>query len=453
MRRVSLRAACLAGAGLAATAAIARSDAGTGWTTPQRLATGEARGTPSILLDARGWALTTWRPATGGGRRLASRAPSSSLFRAERAAPDIGDEVVEAPPPGPVVDRSGQVIAVQQRKVRHACGLSTVYELTPRFGRMNGTFSAPRGRWTVFSHTEPPAIALAANPRGLAVVAWLELRRDARGHCVNQQVVRAAVRRPGGRFGAPVTLAVGASSGVGSFAASVDERGEVLVAWRHGQSLQLRIRSRTGRWGATRSVVIGPMDSMTAVLADDGSACLAWTRFVPAGGGENARIVGAAVRSPRGTWSESTLERATWPVRLVDRPERRVVRLVRRGRGAIAAWTHWTGDHLQVLTGSLADGRFGVAGVATPTGDDDALADLAVGPAGRVALAVTANASEVPSGPLVLQGGASGFGSPEPVGALDASVDGAALAYDPASAAPTVVWTQDRTIWASTRGS
>ena len=217
------------------------------WTSPQRLTAGLGAGTPTLGFDGSGAALATWATAApGAGRRSASRAPTRVAFGPSRTAPDIGEEVIEGLPPAPVIDRSGGVIAIEQRRVRPASGLATIFDLTPRFGRVNGTFARARGGWRIFSHTEPPAVALAGNTRGVAVVAWLQLRRDAHG-CVNREDVRVAVRRPGGTFGAPVTLARGASSGL--IAASVSSDGQLLVAWRHGPAIETRSRAQRGPWG------------------------------------------------------------------------------------------------------------------------------------------------------------------------------------------------------------
>jgi hypothetical protein len=129
---------------------------------------------------------------------------------------------------------------------------------------------------------------------------------------------------------------------------------------------------------------------------------------------------------------------------LIDRPERRAVRLVAPPRGALAAWTSWAGDHLRVLTATTTrGGRFGPARPATPAGQDFALGDLATTTAGRPALALTSNASVTPSGPFVALGAANGsFPAPEAIGPGSSSINGAALAFSPLTGRPTLVWTQ-----------
>jgi hypothetical protein len=420
------------------------------WTSPQTLSTGRASGTPTLAFDARGAALATWATARGTARRSASRPSGAATFRHERPAPSIGEEVVEGIPPAPVVDSSGGVIAIQQRRIRPACGLGTMFTLTPRFGRVNGTFAPTRGGWTIFSRSEPPAVALAGNGRGLAVVAWKELRRGTHHTCLNAEIVRVALRTPGARFGAAVTLSRAASAG--SIAASVGRRGEVLVAWRYHDAIETRSRSARGRWGPTRAIKAGVVDSFAATLASDGAAYVIWTRARPAGPPADPRVVGAAVRGAHSSkFAASILERGSWPLTVLDRPERWTVRLAPVPRGALAAWTSSAGDHLQVLTATATRGRFGAARLATPAGQDFALGDLATTTVGRPALAVTSNASETPSGPFVSLGMRGGpFGMPEAVGPGSTDISGMALAFSPVTGRPTLVWTQSGHAMAST---
>ena len=416
------------------------------WTTPQPLSTGPAVGTPTLAFDARGWAFSTW--ANGSDRPparwSASRTPSAAAFRHARPAPFIGEETVEAPPPAPVVDNSGTVITLQQRRIRGGCGLAEIYTLTPRFGRVNGSFAPAHGGWTIFSHTIPPAVALAGNGRGMAVAAWMQLQRDARGRCVNAELVRVAVRTPGGAFGAPVTLARAASSG--AIAASVAQDGEILVAWRYGQRIETRSRSAAGAWRPMRSAATGPVDSFAATLGSAGSTYLIWTHTQATEAPQAARVVGAAVRGARSTrFATSTLERGTWPTTysLGESPERFAVRLAVVRNGALAAWTSWAGDHMQVQTATATTRRFGAARLATPIGQDFVLGDLAASAAGRPALALTSNASITPSGPFVALGSTHGsFGAPEEVGPGSPRIQDEALAFSPSTGRPTLVWTQ-----------
>lgn len=350
---------------------------------------------------------------------------------------------MEGPPPAPVLDDSGDVVALQQRRIRDTCGLAIVFTLTPRLGRVNGAFSRATGGWTILSHTLPPAAALAGNGRGTAAAAWVEMQRNAQGRCLLKELVRVAVRPPGGAFGAPVTLAHAASSG--AIAASVGQDGEILVAWRYGQTIQTRLRSAAGAWGPTRDVRTGPVDSFAAALGPNGSTYLIWTHTQATSAPEAARVVGAAARTAHSTTFDTTiLERGTWPTtyELGDSPERFAVRLALVRGGALAAWNGWAGDHLQVQTSTATGGRFDAAQLATPAGQGFALGALAVSPSGRPALALTSAASVIRSGPFVAFGSPGGsFGAPQAVGPVSSRIEGEALAFSPLTGQPTLVWT------------
>jgi hypothetical protein len=227
----------------------------------------------------------------------------------------------------------------------------------------------------------------------------------------------------------------------------------MLVAWRYHEMIETRSRTAHRGWGPTRRIRVGVIDSFAATLASDGAAYLIWTRTQPTGPPAVPRVVGAAVRDAHSKrFATSILERGTWPVALLDRPERWAVRLARVPRGALAAWTSSAGDHFQVLTATAAGGHFAATRLATPVGQDFALGDLATSTAGRPALALTSNASETPHGPFVALGMAGGpFGTPEAVGPGSPRTNGMALAFSPPTGRPTLVWTQVGRVLASSR--
>ena len=415
------------------------------WTPPDRLSAGEASGTPTLAFDARGWALATWAQRFGAGRRSASRAPAAAAFRPDRPAPGLGDEVVESPPPAPVVDRAGGVLAVQQRKLGHACGVATRYALTPRFGRVTGTFASAGRARVVFSHTEPPAVALAGNARGAAVLVWREVERDGHGRCLRpvRELVRAAVRRPRHGFGTPVTLARSVSTG--PIAAAVGAQGDVLVVWRRGNMLETRTRSAHGAWGPKLRVLAGRAGSIAAAVEANGSADLVWSSWqgnIP----DDPRTVNAATRPPHARrFAATSLGRDVWPANLVDRRERRAVRLALLPHAAIAAWTSWDGSNLRVLTATSTGGRFGTARPSTPAGSDYTLGDLATAPAGLVGLALGSEAVDSLTTPFAAFAERDGsFGAPEPIAPGAETIGGEALAFSPVTGRPTLVWTQTR---------
>jgi hypothetical protein len=431
--------------GLAANLAVAAGGpARAAWSPPDRLSTGDASGTPTLAFDARGWALATWAQRFGAGWRSASRAPSAAVFAPDRPSPDLGEEVVESVPPAPVVDRAGGVIAVQQRELGDACGgAARRYELTSRFGRVTGTFARAGRARVVFSRIQPPAVALAGNGRGAAAFVWREVQRDARGRCIRptRELVRAVVRRPGHGFGAPVTLARSVSTG--PLAAAVGAHDDVLAVWRRGRMLETRTWRRHGAWRPKRRISADRVGSIAAAMGADGSAYLVWSSWPGTNIPDGERTVRAATRPAHGQRFQAvSLGSDVWPAGLVDRPERRAVRLALLERGAIAAWTSWDGSHLRVLTATSRGRRFGTAQASTPPGRDYALGALAVSPAGLPAVALTDPVDPM-TPPLTAFANRDGsFGLPEAVTGGAAGIGGQALAFSPVTGRPTLVWTQ-----------
>jgi len=245
-------------------------------------------------------------------------------------------------------------------------------------------------------------------------------------------------------FGAAVTLARSVSTG--PIAAAAGARGDMLVAWRRGTNVETRTRNVSGPWGPRRRFAAGHVGAIAAAVEKDGTDHLVWSGWRDAHipGGE--RAVGAASRRPHARrFAVATLGRDVWPSALVDRPERRAVRLVPLAHGAIAAWTSWDGSHLGVLTARSSGGRFRAAQPATPAGLDYTLGDLAAGPAGRPGLALRSEPTDAPSAPFAafaLRDGS--FGAPERVAPGGGTIGGEALAFSPVSGRPTLVWTQAR---------
>ena len=462
-RAVRRTAARAAGAGIVlllacAPAAIAR------WSPPDRLSspagvTRQATGTPTLGIDARGDALVTWARAFGHDWRLARRPAGATRFAAERAAPHLGDEVIDRELPSPLVYGSGRAVALEQREGRRTCGgFATRYTLVARTGARLGR---ARRLATIYSHQQPPPLAFAGNRRGAALAAWIEYPRDARGRCVRTrwEELKVAVHRPAAGFGAPATLRRGVGSQL--VAAAVGERGDMLVVIRRKDALETRSRGPSGRWDAPRRVSVADrrLDAIRAAVGPDGAAWLLWSST-----SSGVRTISAAFRPPRATrfGSVRTLERGPWPGELVDATERWRLQLAapERGAGATAAWTGWDGTHERV-TVALArrDEPIGAPEPVTAGGTDHVLGDLALG-AGRRAIAMVSRPVDGPERPLVAVARGTGpFGAPEPVGAAGGGISGEALALDPITSRPTLVWTRVRfgaltpvtTVLASTR--
>ena len=343
-----------------------------------------------------------------------------------------------------MVDGAGGVVALQQRKLGPACGLATRFALTPRFGSVTGAFARARAGWTVFSHTEPPAVALAGNARGVAVVAWLGVERDARGRCIHPatEFVRVAVRQPGRPFGALETLAHHVSAGPIAAAVSARRAPRRLAARLEARSAHAHPARRVAPDAAHRERAAGLTHRRLGTRRRrlPGLARPSRERLERRPQRRRGRRAAGAAR-----FNAATLDRATWPNDPYDIPSRFTVRLALLRHGAIAAWTSSDGTRLRVLTATSRGGRFAAARQATPAGQDYALGDLATGPTGRPALALTATPVTTPTGPFFALGSAAGsFGAPEAIGAGTAHVDGEALAFSPRTGRPTLVWTEVR---------
>ena len=105
------------------------------WSAPQTLSSREATGTPALGIDVHGAALATWARQFGRGWRLASRPAGADAFGLQRAAPYLGDEVVDGALPAPLVYGDRRALALEQHKGRSTCGgLATRYALAARSG-------------------------------------------------------------------------------------------------------------------------------------------------------------------------------------------------------------------------------------------------------------------------------------------------------------------------------
>jgi hypothetical protein len=416
-------------------------------------------GTPGLAIDASGGALATWARDFQRGWRLARRPAGAARFASERGAPYLGDEVVEREAPAPLAYGAGHAVAIEQRRGRSTCGgLATRYALAARTGPQ---LAAARHLATIFSNQQPPPLAFAGNRHGLALAAWIEYPRDARGRCVwtHGEVLKAAVYRPRAGFGRPVTLIRGIVSQ--TLAVAVGERGHMLVAIRRKGVLETRLRGPSGHWSAARRLAIPDqrVDAVKAAIAPDGAAWLLWSSA-----GAGARTVSSAVHRQRTTrfGGVRVLERAALPDELRDSPERWRLRIAspERNTGATAAWTSSDGVHLHVMVAlALGDDPLQAPVQLTPADEDYVLGDLALR-ASRRAIAIASRPADGPARAFVaVSGGVAPFRALEPVGAGHGRIGGEAVAIDPVTRQPTLVWTEVRaanpspvtTVFASTR--
>jgi hypothetical protein len=194
------------------------------------LAVTEGRGTVRALL----------RPA-GGGRWSASRALSTGGGGRPRAA----------------LDAAGRPIVVWVRRARGRA----VVEAASATGR--GAWSAPVGLGRSTAGGSP---GLAVAPDGTATVVWLGPGRR----------VRAAVRRPGRTWSAPVGL-----SGPGARSPEVrtGAGGETVVVWEGAGGVVAAVsRSSAGGWSATHGLSAPGAAQPRVAVGARGEALAVWSR-------------------------------------------------------------------------------------------------------------------------------------------------------------------------------
>jgi hypothetical protein len=199
-------------------------------------------GPPAVGAGATGSAIVAWPWQDGvgasaaGGASFAGRGPRGAAFGPERPAPaGLLDVATFA---------DTRVLALAQRLAGGVGAAGAQRQrLAVAFGATTGALGAAR-TLTVAPILSRPV--LAANARGQALVAWIEVTRTAAG--ATRRIVRVAERPAGGGFGALGTL-----SGTGhadAVAAAVAGNGDrVVVIARDGRVLA-RVRRHGRGWGA-----------------------------------------------------------------------------------------------------------------------------------------------------------------------------------------------------------
>ena len=252
-----------------------------------------------------------------------------------------------------------------------------------------------------------------------------------------------ALRRAGGRFGAPRRLATGRIRGV---AAAIGASGDVLVAWDSLGVLRARFKPR-GRDGfrAAERIRSRPafFAQMRPVVTANGRAVLAWSaQFASEGGEPGDAFFQAAVRPAGGDrFRRATLlERISPGEGAVGRP----IDAVDDSTGdVVIAWSGSDGSDRRVRAARVEQsGDAGPAQTLSPPGADALLSDLASGPAGRL-LAVWDGGIEDPASTVeaALSSAADQpFGAPELVSPAGQEARSGAGAFDPATGRPTVLY-------------
>ena len=364
---------------------------------------------PRVTFGASGRALAAWTWQDGGaaGTDVASRPPGAAAFGRERR---LARGVVA----GPVAYGRSRAVVVTLDGRRIAA----------RFGSTTGRFGRTR---TIASRANVQGLGLAAGADGTAAATWLENRRR----------VVVSLRRPGGRFGAPRTLA---TRSVRRVAVAVGARGHVLVTWTDSRG---RLHARFKAPGRP----FGPDDRLTARPAFG-----AELRPAVGPGGRALIGVGSQFRSEGGEVGTARFQVAVRPRGARRFDAARLLESRRRGQveqplaviPAIAgnqlavAWTGFDGTHLRAR---VAKGVSQPPADVSPPGTDAWLGDLAAHTDGTALAVWTAGTGDELAGQIQASVAppARPFGPPEPI-----SVDGEAripsAAFDPTTGIPTVIW-------------
>ena len=407
------------------------------WSASQTISSAAAV-SPALGFDARGRALASWSGVSNGlASRTATRAPGGTAFAPERAAPNFA-----APP---VVYGYARALAlVEQRSPRlERCGDRV--SLSARFGQSDGVFGVRR-RISSFVPAAFPYVAVAANNAGQALAAWIESSRN----CKPRVVI--SLRRPGGKFGSPVTLRSGAAYQARETArgvsAAVGQGGDMLVAWNRARTVEARYRRVGGRWGRVQRLGTIPDSARSArvltAVAQNGRAYVAWS-IAKLAESDPLRLVGAAIRPADASrfGKAQILEQS----KILDYEADIDLRLqiARPSAGAVLAWTGWNGPSgfRARLAATNARARFAAPEWVSPPGRRFGVGDLAIGPDGQQVLAMSELDHEnLPKGvsAILRPSGGGSFGTPEEVGAAGSSSQ--AVAVNPITRQPTIVWSQ-----------
>lgn len=231
---------------LAALAAVAPSAGAATWSAPHTVSAPHTFVGPLLTATSpadtlvAGW---PWQDKVGndaiGGEAAASRAPGQA-FAPEHPAPD---GLVGLAP-----FARTQTIALAQQGIPGRPGPTGAirYRLNVAFGPLTGGFGAAR---TLVTAPVVGQAQIAANSRGTALIAWIEVTKTRSG--ATRRIVRAIERRDG-RFGRPFTL-----SGKGradTVAIAVGERGDQAIAFVRQGDVLARVKRPGHSWGSQQRV-------------------------------------------------------------------------------------------------------------------------------------------------------------------------------------------------------
>jgi hypothetical protein len=224
------------------------------------------------------------------------------------------------------------------------------------------------------------AAQVAVDPSGAAVAAWI--RNDGA-----DTLVQAAVRLPGGAWGAPVTISAAAQSATAPQLA-VDAQGGAVVVWSRSDGvntiIQASRRPPGGAWSAPVDLSAAGRNAEQPQVAVDpaGNAIAVWRRT----NGVNW-IIQAATRPVLGAWSA--------PVDVSASGQNAATPQVAIGTGgdALVVFTRTDADGYPIVQAADRPAGAGFVSVFTPAVDLSASQETALNP--QVALDPAGNAAAV----------------------------------------------------------
>jgi hypothetical protein len=368
---------------------------------------------PGVIVDRSGRAYATWSPSSGA--RLAVREPAATEFGPERSSPFFSTPLF---PWG-----KARVLGLDQRQGARP----DVWSLRARVSRPDGSFSRPDTIATYGVAGGPPSL----NVHDVALAAWIQ------GGHRGRRSVRAAIRRPGRRFGRPFILR--ARGRARDVVAAVGPEA-MFVAWERAGVVEARVKLPGRRsWGPVRRV--GPTRKggtafRAAFLGRRGY--LAWL----AEGGEfmamNVSVLPAGSARFR---SAQTLETVNRDPPAEPHPP---VLLPYSEKDVMLAWTGWDGTTWRVRSSATTGVRFpGVVDISPP-GEQAVLGDAAVGSPGNIIVIWSRLDAVAELGDRVraaVRPAGGSFTEPEDVSDFDRARL-PAVAFDPVSKRWTAVWSQ-----------
>jgi len=433
-------------AAVAALASAAGAGAGAaGWSMPETIGPAAPNvANPFIAIGANGQALlggdysSPAPPFPPAGTRVFSRS---------------ADGTVAESPDSPAALAAPPARYAQQRAIlleRDPVNTTKPYRLSYAYASTDGSIGTPRRLTSAAAFYLSPAVA--ANPRGDAVIAWVTHDKTG-GH----GAVWVAIRHAGGRFGSPIRIVDGA--GVDAVAVAVGGKGDLLVAFTRSRYATVSGHRRLqrhveARWRDAGHSSFSPVQTLgdergyallsAAASPSSGRMAVAWgTQDAGEEANEPWRVYaamrGAGAHAFRAT---QTLE----PGDAVERPSSGP-QLAFDGSGrATVAWTSITKPTSTTLAYPVraavsgTDLRFGTPEQLADAGAD---LDLAVASDGAAVLAWAHTTEDYQRTDQILAAtrpaGGAMFAVAEAVSPVEDAAQ-PAVALDPRTAAAVVAW-------------